>query len=81
MNRPFGRPRTRFAPVADPELVTPQGGPEQIHSIRWVHNRCPACKSKEITTYRTEHVGEVTVRWHACKECGAKFKSADDGRG
>lgn len=81
MNRPFGRPRSRFAHPEVPELVTPQSGSEQVHSIRWVHNRCPTCNSKEITTYRTEHVGEVTVRWHACKACNGKFKSSDDGKG
>lgn len=77
---PPGRPIVPPQPPAEP-LVTPQGGPDQIRSIRWKHNRCPDCGCKDFSTYRTEHVGEVTVRWHACKACGLKFKSGDDGKG
>lgn len=85
----FGRgrePRGRSEPRPEPEpreqesLITPQGA-EIVPCIRWMTNRCPFCKSRKIRTYRTEHVGRVTIRAHRCKECGGKFSSGDDGRG
>lgn len=80
--KPFGerrreaRPRIYPLPVAEP--ITPQGGPDQILVVVWLVNRCPSCQSREIRTRKTTHVGQVTVRFHACRGCGVYWKSVDD---
>lgn len=39
--------------------------------------RCPACRSKWVTVYRTDW----PVRWHRCNNprCGHRFKSVEQG--
>ena len=68
------------------ERDEPEEEPEGMESvaeaapamIRWLINRCPYCRSKEIRTVRTEHVQGVTVREHACRRCKGKFTSGEE---
>lgn len=47
-------------------------------SVMYIRVRCPECESTECPVYSTDPIaGDLRVRHHKCRGCGATFKSVE----